>query len=286
MRQIIYLTLLILCFSCEKEISGIDIPFEGQKLIIISFFNPYENLEVTVYKTIAPDALPEHTIVNNAMVVLFEDDKAIDTLVFENEKYVSKIVPSINKNYQLIAAATGFPSVKSTIETIPTKSLISEVTQFKDTTGVKLLINFNNAPNQVSYFDISSNAYFGEDNQINTGIGRLERAPEDGLNCEFIRNNRFSNICFKEESTNITLEVGGRKIIYNNDGTVDFIPFHKYDVILSTISPSFFEYFRGIDESIESHGDEFSETPLTWTNIENGYGVFAGYDFDTFEFTP
>jgi len=286
MRLLIYSTLLFLCFSCEKEINSIEIPFEGQRLIIISFFNPYEILEVEVYKTIAPDALPENTIINNAIVVLLENNEIVDTLAFEDNKYVSKIIPSLNKNYQLIASASGFPSVKSTTETIPTKKIISEIAQIKDTTGVRLLINFENTPDQVSYFDVDANAYFGEDNQITPSIGRLENTIKDGQNCEFIRNNRFSNICFNEETAIVTLEVEGREVIFNNDGTVDFIPYHRYDVILSTLSPSFFDYFKGIEEFIESNGDEFSETPLTWTNIENGYGVFAGYDFDSFEFTP
>lgn len=37
---------------------------------------------------------------------------------------------------------------------------------------------------------------------------------------------------------------------------------------------------------IHSQGDKFREIPLSWTKIENGYGVFAGYDYTTFEFIP
>lgn len=278
---------LLVFFGCEleKEIN-IDLPLEADRLIIFGFFSPATAVEVKVYQTVSPTAIPSNTSVSNATVMLIEDGIIVDTLELTDERYVSNYLTKKNKGYQIKVEAENFPTAISSLEFIPDKSSIIKINRIQDTSGVRLLVDLNNFPNQNTFWDIETDAFFGENADKIEDISKVENITDSGLQCDFLKDDKFSNSCFNKDIVNISLKVGSQKVIFNNDGTVDFIPYHKYTVLLKTLSASYFEYYKNIDRYLEAEGEIFREIPLTWTNIENGYGVFAGFDYDTVEFIP
>jgi len=62
------------------------------------------------------------------------------------------------------------------------------------------------------------------------------------------------------------------------DATLD----KEYIIELLSLNKAGYLYRRSVEDYRNSKGDPFSEPVLIYSNIENGFGIFAGYAVDTY----
>lgn len=59
----------------------------------------------------------------------------------------------------------------------------------------------------------------------------------------------------------------------------------QYHIELISMNRSGYLYRRSIIDYEDAYGDPFAEPVQIFCNIENGYGIFAGYSIDTYVVT-
>jgi hypothetical protein len=123
------LFLLIGAFSCEM-IVDIDVPFEGNQLVPLSFIDPHRPFEVKVVRSryilerdpnwyghnpYDPNPQEEPFIIKNANVSVYEGEELVDVLSYtENGIYKSaSIKPVVGKKYTVKINAQGYPQAEA-----------------------------------------------------------------------------------------------------------------------------------------------------------------------------
>jgi hypothetical protein len=122
----IFLVLFCLLNSCIKEVNFTveDVP---KQLIINSVLQAYQPVSVRVsgLQSILDTSI---LFIDNALVILSEDDNEVDTLRFISKGiYESYIYPKPGKSYHLKVKAEGYPTVFAT-DTVPYKTMIKRAT--------------------------------------------------------------------------------------------------------------------------------------------------------------
>ncbi|HMQ47777.1 MAG TPA: DUF4249 domain-containing protein [Saprospiraceae bacterium] len=127
-KHLIWLTfcVLFLCFGCQP--SEITLPIPEPKLVVYAFWQADHSIEVRVQRSSGPVEDTATDAVNNATVVVYENDAPVDTLRFdENGLYKSSFKPRAGHAYHLEVHAIGFAGVVSEKESMPERPDIAQV---------------------------------------------------------------------------------------------------------------------------------------------------------------
>ncbi|HQH18699.1 MAG TPA: DUF4249 domain-containing protein [Bacteroidales bacterium] len=284
----IFFIVIILFGSCMKEIP-LNEEAMISKLVVNSIITPDSAINVQITKTI-PITSNEPREVLNAIVSLYEEGNLIDTLFNKNDGfYMLGKFPEIGKLYELKVDADGFNSV-STKEIIPSGTTkITECT-FHGPVGYdaendcetnEVNIKFNDNGNEKNYYEIifysliNNKKHFSYqngiyDNPILNNEGDKDYYPSSIFFCDEL---------FNGKECNFTIKATIRKPDADN----------KLFVILRTTSYNYYKYRKlwtrhYQNQSIteyHSFQDIFKGEPIEmFTNVSNGYGIFAGYSED------
>lgn len=126
--RFVAIPLIFALYSCTKTVN-VDIPPHQSKPVLSSIIQPDSLVTVLLSKTqsIFDTKSPK---INNANVILYENNTPVDTLIFDNNKFNSKITPTIGKNYRITADVPDFEIVSSE-DVIPQKPIIKPIS-FED----------------------------------------------------------------------------------------------------------------------------------------------------------
>ena len=299
--RLLYFLICILStfLSCTKEVE-ITIPQKETKLVLNSLFSLDKPLEVHLSRS--TNFLDYKIIpVEDATVVLYSENKAIDTLNYTDTCfYISQFTPEINKRYTIKVKDTELANITTT-DYIPYKPVIISGERienlYTDEVGnynSRLKLNFRDDPHVKNFYLIG---LFYRDNYTS-----YMRKP--GTN-ETIQDTANGWCWLRSEapviqSKNEQIQSWGKSIIFNDDLIngqnhsliIDYtrgfsvgrkmIEDYTMYVHFYSISENYYNYQRKLNMRSNS-GSEFlnntGEVVRMYSNIENGYGIFAGYNY-------
>ncbi len=246
-------------------------------------------LDTSNYKTIIPDAT----------VYLFENNVIIDTLEYIDtaEYYISSIYPQTGKEYKLEVSKTGLKEV-TCMDIVPERVTIDAATVINygglDSNGEpfsEITLSFSDPENTGNFYEI-----------VVSDAGNLEDYFFLTANDEIITSESYypSILMFDARSPQFLpfndIKINGTskelKIFYmpprtifvdgNNEET--FINSHVIDIHLRSISEKYYKFRTSYLQHLNNkRGDGLfgmNEPMNVYTNVENGYGIFAGYQED------
>lgn len=281
-----YTLLLIICFlgitSCVKEV---NIPVEAMesRLVLKCLFDNSNPLNVRLGHSV-PISYNTSPLIEGAIVILHCDGQVADTLEeIQAGVYQSNIFAEFGKNYQITCSANGFETITSAISYLPRKCHIisAQITDSvaADETEIvsEIKIQFADLPDYNDFYDIDL-AYVNNDDTTNirfyrayyADIGKEPVLINEGLLKYYPESLIFSDALFNGKTYTLTVNP----------------TYKEYDVmiILRHITMDYYNYVKTLTYHINSVDYSLwgSAEPINViSNIDKGFGIFAGYSSDT-----
>jgi len=277
--------LLISLFACEL-IVDVEVPFEHAQLTLNTFFNPDSvwEADVSLNRHILSDTAFQK--IENALLVIYENDSPVDTLHHAgNGNYRSDSErPQIGKTYVIRATADGYEPVSAQSQ-IPSPAQITRVdvtfteSASDDRPHAKIDIKFTDDALEHNFYQITLE---GEREYIDRNFGgkSTTRSPisiesDDPAIAENINANNsilIKDVLFNGKEVELSFKT--------RDGNVS--AFTGIIVTLRTVSEDLYKYKTTSQLQGNTSGDPFAQPVNVYNNIENGFGVFAGYSQSNF----
>jgi len=290
--------LLLVSSTCERPV---ELPFDlpEPRLVVLCNFTDGLLLQVQVSKSQSTiDPSPEEYI-SDAQVEIYEGDVFIETLELvlpgsggRAPYYVTRMLkPVPDVLYTIKVHAPGFESVMAQ-SAIPKASEIlafslSDVT-VESVSGGNLRYNYN--------ADISFGDPPGEQNFYHLNLYQQFLEYEVLEGDTFLIDSSLQVVFFNSSiNTNALLAYFGGGILFEDDAflsnrlsipvAVQINP--EYQIIgkvyaeLRTVSEEYYRFHETLGRQQNNPGGGLSEPVIVFHNIENGHGIFAGYNTNT-----
>lgn len=250
-----------------------EIPDRGRKLVANCLYN--DSGEVTVYLRRSKFILDntDYDYISGARVIFFENGIARDTL--------TEITPGLYKTNGFIPTqgTTHFIKIQKDQEEISASSHIPYAVPFTLNDTIRIQTQYND----YLRFRIQINDPADSDNYY---MIRFKMVPDENFpepyeylylffytDEPFIENYSsefgiFSDILFKGQSQIMSFDLELRN--FSNDT-------NKLYIDLLSISKDMYLYLLTYVAQQNAENSPFSEPVMVFNNIENGYGIFAGY---------
>lgn len=290
----LFFLIIALLVGCEKTEKIENFPKTAPKLALNSIMIPDSGITVIIYKSLSILDNAPNKILDKATLELFRDGLSVGKLEGANHfsyYFFPDIKPEPGHTYKLTASLKGFETVSATSD-IPTDAQITNLTSIvKDTsswgwnygtnyffsTG-KLLLGLKDDGEKENYYKISMY-------MLDTTYSINEYGDTSDT---FIYRNSLQN--YNNESSNPLIEFTEGDSYYFSDQYLNGQEFSielpiRYSgsspgdtlfIELSAISKDLFLFKKSMIKYNESQSNPFSEPIKIYTNIENGYGIFAG----------
>lgn len=285
MRNFFLIIIILFLVACERE-TEIDIPKSESKIAVSCFLIPQKNIDIYICQSIHIYDTKEIPI-TNATVELFEENTKIQTIPHhENGFYRTDIQPTIGKNYAVEIKVPGFEPIKAQTD-IPFPVII-------DSTKTTRYVGTNKNGKTLSFYQI-----FISSLEINNDIAHYKyifEALTDSINMfgqvnlgkafsydAFIMkegdiyNTFFSNQLNNNPTFNLNLYFEDPIDFFFGEDTVKFTISSQ----IYSLSKELYLYEKSLKKYAENQNNiwEQNNPPLIYSNIENGYGIFAGLSF-------
>ncbi len=281
----LYFLLFILFNSCTKEVD-ITLPDIESKLVVTSLFTADSVLTVHISKSVNISDTSD-LIVENAIAYLYKDGILLELLDYDNNGfYTSKSILEKNENYEIKVASPSFQQVQSTAQIPEQVELIAS--DFTQNAGIDeegdnfstVSIQFHDSKSTQDFYEIQffeehlgyedkKNVYsFGgfSYDPIIKAEGDQEYYPDYLLLSDELINGKTVNLdinFFDNSSSDRTLKI--------------YLEFRS-------VSKDYYLYKKSLIRHLANQfpdiWDGTGEPTQLFTNIKNGYGIFAGYTVD------
>ncbi|MFY0600024.1 MAG: DUF4249 domain-containing protein [Cyclobacteriaceae bacterium] len=300
MKNLIFALLIISLASCETAISP-KLPRDGNGLVVYSFFRPDAPITIDIFET-TPILSAESPQRSTGLIIdLFENNNLIESIgVNAQGNYISQLIPSVDKTYRFEFDRSG--KTFSASNHVPAKVLINEVKLTRiiqninfGEYGYPATLSFSDPANQANFYAIEVwvqsceqgcdetavsgqlNELLVEDIKVETSGNvdiNLGAGPEgiDGIPYFYFTDNGFDGETFEVDlfliPTILDFEIP-------QNVTIKFV--------LKSISTDYYDYLITSDYQQQIEEEEgFSEPVQISSNIQNGLGVFASYNYDIY----
>ncbi|MCB9189590.1 MAG: DUF4249 domain-containing protein [Flavobacteriales bacterium] len=274
MRKLIYITLSILVLSsCEKYID-FDAEIKQPKLVVNGIINPDSTFDIHISRSLSVIDNADLSIVENATVKILDENGAVfETLVYEyNGHYKGVLSPNIDEDYSIEVSAPDFTMVTATTS-IPNLVDLSNA----DTLGVEDVNGYKELQLTITFEDLAneSNYYMLEVFAADIVSGQIYLNPmdirSDDITLGLDENGYSAQVFFSDE-----LFDGQEKtlVIYVED-TRDWDDY--IEIRMTSITQDLERYARTLDAYDNNYGNPFAQPVQVFSNIEGGFGIFAGY---------
>jgi len=309
MKKFIIISFLfaLIFSSCEKTII-IEIPDNGRKLVLNSLFSNDSVLSLSLIKSkyILDNSYNdnyryEYDSISNAKVSLFAGDQFIEQLnEVSKGKYQSNYIMKSGVNYKIKVEAEGFPELSAESQ-IPEKTDILNLDVYEtrdeegyETTGFTL--RFKDNPDETNYYLIeafervtrrdvdwetgtdtiisyinSLYVYSSDPNTISDDWGLSNGIL---VNDEILNGQDYFLKFFAYSSSYYYYDEYGNYVPDENVISINYI------VYLNSVSEDYYLYYKSLSKHLIAQDEFFMEPVQVYTNIENGFGIFAGYSTD------
>ncbi len=294
----------ILLYSCDKTVN-IPIPDNGRKLVVNSFFQSGNNLTVNLSKSkYILDNSNSNDAISNAEISLFENNILLEKLIeTEPGKYKSTFFLLENKEYSIFVNSNNFDQVKA-FNKIPLLSTINNfkfinytIAEYGDQ-EINFTIEFDDDLNTEGFYlielfkEFNYYEYNSDTDQYDIETKSIEKiyisSKDPGYGDEKYNNSGIllDDKLFNGKNHSFSFYAYAYSYYYKKVNKAD--DKEKYYVHLSTISKDYYLYINSLNKHLNTQGDFFSEPVQVYGNIENGFGIFAGFSssIDSVEVAP
>jgi len=266
--------LVIVLIGCRENERAIPLNLSETKLVLWAELAANQPAVVTLTKTADDPSLPiifEEQLVKDATVILMaNNDLAIDTLLFNEGKYYSKEPVKDATDYSIEVHKAGFSSITTDAIQVP------PAVAFIDSTAVLSTDPDCRGTNSSKYFnlkwsiDTTKTQYYLVQNYGNC---RNYEFKDFQYDCAFGSTYRvgeyFRDNCFSTDVVAITLSD-----IQRSNDLLDNANLH-------VISESRYLFEQSLQD-IDAFAEGFAEPRITYSNVQNGYGII--FAIRTYEF--
>jgi len=300
--------LLYLVSSCQTTEKIDDFPLRPSKLVLNSYFTPDSAWEVQVSKSLSVLDNADIKLLNDASIRIYKNDVLLDTLN-QSDGYgwyrSSRTVPEPGNKYSIEVTSpkykTPVTAEEVLVDAVPITDLkvtIIDSSFYRD----YWYDEFGNRQGQVwgnveGSIDVTISDPAGTDNYYqlsvytyNTWIDYIYNPDNPGESDTAVRINR-EEIRFSTDDPVADDSDDYMTKLHFNDNIIDGETYQiklkfddwnasfdrEYYVELISMNKAGYLYRKSVKEYQNSSGDPFSEPVLIYSNIENGYGIFAGY---------
>ncbi|MEL6864759.1 MAG: DUF4249 domain-containing protein [Bacteroidota bacterium] len=291
---------LLLCFACEETVD-LGIEEEESRLVVISNFHPDSLFKVVVSKSRSALSIDEIVYLDNAAVGIFEGDEILENLRAGRDPLTNYPVyrsaflkPEIGRQYRIEVKALGLNDASATNE-IPEPVALNNF-KIEDITW-----RFNNqSRNQIQFFfdltvEFEDEPMVENYYHLNFFYERIEYEvlrPGDtlfnqtGIPVPVIlteTENDFPFLLHYSKGALIDdVNQDGARLRYTFRAQTFPISIlnQQFDRIyaeLRSTSLDYYNYHTSLTRQSQQTDPVFSEPVILYNNIENGYGIFAGY---------
>jgi hypothetical protein len=301
------LSLMLALVACTKIEKIENFPIEEPRLVVNALFTKGEPFYFHVSRSLSVlDNAPLKPI-SDATIILYRDQLAVDTLKQGYDGYYfSAIAPEQNKGYSIKVFHPRYDTIQSVVEMLPepvvikglTKTVIDSVAyvyQYYDNSGrVDTIINTfifdcvitlqdHPSPGSVygvavvkydsTYWHYEGNYWVKTNPPVMSEDPALVADSRVGYSGVYSTQLYFSDDLFngQEYRFKFTVEDYGWTTKWR-----------KYYVIVYNFTPSSYFYARSRGESPDFYSP-FDEPSRIFSNIQRGYGIFAGYERTEYE---
>ena len=279
--------IILISAACTKTID-IDLPDHESKLVINSLFTRGERIAVNISRsTSIIGGIPPG--VSGATINLYRDGTLAESSVSNDSVFRAGFGPIENGVYTIEVSSPGFETVTAT-DSMPSKAFLSyaESTDeiWIDEIGMRhklLKLGFSDSDPKKNYYELKLKVRFLKRNYPSPDYTYVtELANVGGITdpilaeseqyYTFIKGFLFDDSKFSNSDCNLEVFAG----IMNNESD-------DYELIveLNSVSENYYNYKKQLGVYLNKEdGDVFEGIPdpvNLYSNIENGYGIFAGY---------
>lgn len=291
-NKLTILIILIITFVSCRKVLDIELPSKEGKIVINSFFNNNEQLTINISKSLHILDNIESKLLNDAEVIVYENNIYKEQLTnTSNGNYIASFIPSKDKIYRVNVS---YPDLKDAYS----ENIIPNPINIISVDTLTVYSSNNNGINGEG--NGSTNQYqlkikFKDPDQIKNYYSFKIYLKNQINYFKNILNNDYYPLYFY--SNDIVIESWqNNETAYFSD---DFINGKEYELIinldkynfpntdneviveLNSVSKDYFLYCKSYNLYQSVNGNPFSEPVQVYNNIENGYGIFAGYSSDT-----
>ena len=276
MYKIFFFTLVLLVIiSCDKTYnSNVDIPYEGDKLVLNGIISP-DSIRFQLTKSLPITGnftLADYFVKNSQIWIEDENKQKVGISLISNgfDFFQKTKLLQVEKKYKIFASADGFQTIETEWITIPKSVQLTnnqqELNQFACDCN-KLLLSFQDTEKEKNYYNINFVAFSkGKKYEVEAFLSDAE-----------IKNNRcythrgiFDDNCF--DGKNVKLEYGFNRTIA---GIPNVSSFDTLQCRFGTVSREAYDYKQSKDVGTEFISGINDPLP-SYKNVINGYGfVFA-----------
>ena len=276
--------------GCSKII---EIDLDNTKALVLnSIFNP-DSIFTFQISTTASLLNNYDTLNENLYFSLYEEDKLIFESVSQSSLFKTDLNPLPGRKYTVELKSDNFPTIKAS-DTIPNLVPIDNAYMVfpagVDAFGFYLAeacVSFTDPPNVTNYYELlisskpgGTNAWYS-DYEANDPV-LMNEGDQDYHPISFF----FSDDMFNGESYTLRIK---HSVGYSQNGEI--IKVFPLYATLRSVSRTYYKYRKyytrhAYNQQFQNEFLDFifkGEPQNMFTNIENGYGIFAGYCESTFQ---
>lgn len=289
--------ILIIAATCERPL---DIKLEEPeaRLVVISNFTNNQAIQVQVSKSRSVLNTGDIAYINDAVVEIFDEDLLLETLELvpligkTPPFYTTRVlVPEVDVVYTIKVEAPGFDPVMAHSKIPPKIDIHSlEITDLIVREGemeneliysYTVSLSFEDPEEQLNYYHLNFYQQIinyinieGDTTILDTYLQQIDFSPA-------IDNNSLiayfeGGVLFEDTPFNGKLIAYTFPLQVRIDEANELIG--KMFVELRAVSEEYYQFYNSLSRQQENPGIPFTEPVILFNNIENGQGIFAGYN--------
>ena len=299
-KKCAFIASVLLAIACEKELD-VDLVNDNPKLVINALFTPDSTWMVDLtrnahildpYPTFpaVPDAVVTIVNQNNEIVETLSYSKVKDTRSYppaDRGVYRGKIVPVHGQVYTIKAETNHTASVQATgrvPSAVHLTLLETDSSHYQSDKKIEMKIGFSDRSDEKNYYQIKilmktkvSSWYpasAGAKDTIRTSyesevrLESIDESPE--INSGTIFPDNYFNGKAKTVRFNFQVSTPYTSPYSRQEYT-------DYRIVLMNVSEEYYKYFTSINLYNDSNDNPLAQPVQIFNNIENGFGIFAGY---------
>lgn len=292
-------TFLILSTGCET-IVRVDLPPHESQLVTNGFFTPDSLWQVRLSNTVSFTDLAKPSAVNDAVVEIWTNNQKLTTLEpIGDGRYLSTSKPPASSDqYSIRIQADGFKAVEG-VGTMPPEMAQANLTHQLDDTDaenrieIKFKLTLQDPSDRTNYYSLMVLQQL-----VANFNGEILTYPFHQTtfktNDPVLRDGDFFDTepIYLDQATFDDNLINGRS--YELDFALDLFQQntteissykHTFNVVLLEMSEDMFTFRQTAERQREAENDPFSEPVQVYSNMSNGFGIFAGYRAQVFPVT-
>lgn len=266
-----------LMISCELVVD-VDVPIKGKQVTANAFVNP--DSAWSVHLNLNRHVLDERPFeyVNNAEVTVLDGDITIATLTNTGNGHFrsGENKPEPGKSYSLSVRTPGHTDLYATTS-IPLPSPITNVEAYEtaDNQNTMVKVKIKDDGSKTNFYELQidvGNEYYNFSNkQLEVTRYPIQVSSEDPAiqsdDDSYHDRILFKDVLFNGREVELTFRTSGGGLSWHG----------MIIVTLKTLSEDGYNYLRTVSLQDMTSGDPFAQPVNVYNNIQNGFGIFAGY---------